>query len=100
MSEITQLLEYCETNPNAKISLTASDMFLWAERDVSYLSEPKARSRPGFFFFLSRKTKKNPTPNEPPRNGTIYALAKIIRVFVGSAMEVEIEAVYAKEKEA
>ena len=92
MSEITQLLDYCATNPNATIRFNASGMILWTDSDASYLSEPKARSRAGGFFFLSNNPTKPSTPDNPPRNGPIYAHASIIRVIVGSAMEAEIAA--------
>ena len=50
MVKVTQLLNYCATNPEATIRYTASDMVLHIDSDASYLSVTKARSRAAGFF--------------------------------------------------
>ena len=51
LEKIMWLLNYCATHLNAEITYVASDMFLHAHSDTSYLSVPKARSRAGGHFF-------------------------------------------------
>ena len=48
-------LDCVATHPDATLKFHASDMVLWAHSDASYLSEPKARSRAGGFYYLSSK---------------------------------------------
>ena len=66
-------------------------MHLWAHIDASYLSESKARSRCGGFFFLSSRPKLpvNPDDNPPPLNGPILTNSKIIDAVMSSAQEAE-----------
>jgi hypothetical protein len=45
MMDITHLLNYCATHPNAVIRFYKSDMILHIESDALYLSERNARSR-------------------------------------------------------
>ena len=102
LSEVTWLLDYCATHPDATIQYNKSDMVLWTASDASYLSESKARSRAGGIFFLSNNT-QDPTqpPKTPPTmNGVVYALAKIIPNVMSSAMEAEVAATYLTAKEA
>ena len=102
MSEITWLLNYCETHPDATIRYEQSDMVLWSASDASYLSEPKARSRAGAIFFLSEQPPPNgSTPTKQPKqNRTIHALAKIMNNVMSSAMEAEVGATFHATKEA
>ena len=44
------------TNDEAIVTHKASDMILAVHSDMSYLSEPKARSRASGHFFMSTKT--------------------------------------------
>ena len=50
MAHTKQFLDYVATQEEAVMTFNASDMKLAAHSDVSYLSEPKARSRTGGFF--------------------------------------------------
>jgi hypothetical protein len=52
MDAVKHLLNYCSTKPNATIRYFTSDMQLKIHSDASYLSEPKAKSRSGRYFFL------------------------------------------------
>ena len=96
-----QFLDYAATHPNATIKYKASDMHLWAHTDASYLSESKARSRAGGYYFLSSKPKLPIRPNDPPppSNGAITAKSKIIDAVMSSAQEAETGAGYYNAKE-
>ena len=76
MEKVTQLLNYCATNPEAVVRFTASDMILAIESDASYLSIPKARSRAAGFFFLTQKpsTPLLPTPPTNPMEPSISSV--------------------------
>jgi hypothetical protein len=102
---VTQLLNYCSSHPNATLRYSASDMILHVHSDASYLSEPKARSRAGGFFFLSKlppnpTTAPKPTDIPPPINGAIHTLSSIMRVVLSSATEAEMGALFHNAKDA
>ena len=84
-------LDYVATYPDAKLKYIASDMHLWAHTDASYLSEPRARSRAGGFYYLSSKPnlpiKANDPP--PPLNGAVAVKSKIIDAVMSSVQEAE-----------
>ena len=48
---VTHMLNYCATFPDAIFTYDASDMILHIQSDASYLSEPKAYSRGGGYFY-------------------------------------------------
>ena len=100
--KVNWFLDYCASNPEAKIRYHASDMVLWAMSDASYLSEPNAKSRAGGLFFLSNNIENPGTPPKtPPKlNGIVGCLAKIIRQIMSSAMEAEVCAAYENAREA
>jgi hypothetical protein len=105
MRDLTQLLNYCATHPDAIVRYTKSDMHLWVESDASYLSESKARSRyAGYHYLSSRPTDPTtpPGPDEPqPKlNGPISIPAKILREVVASAAEAELGGLFHNGKEA
>jgi hypothetical protein len=60
LDELTRLLNYCASNPDAKLKYRRSDMVLRIESDASYLTEPGARSRAGGFFYLGREADSPP----------------------------------------
>lgn len=84
----TQLLNYAATHPDAVLRYTASDMVLHIHSDASYLSESKARSRAGGYFYLS-----NDSPT-PPMNGAIHVHSSIMRSVLASATEAEVGALF------
>ena len=94
-------LDYVATHPNVKLKYIASDMHLWAHTDASYLSEPRARSRAGGFYYLSSKPilpiKANDLP--PPLNGAIAVKSKIIDAVMSSVQEAETGAGFYNAKE-
>ena len=101
MCDITQLLNYCATHPNATIRYHASDMILHVESDASYLSEPKARSRAAGYHYLSNKPPANPTKDyNPPPNGAIHVGVQILKEVCSSAAESELAALFHNGKDA
>jgi hypothetical protein len=53
MAKLSQLLNYCATNPYATVCFTTSGMLLAVESDASYLSAVKTRSRAAGYFYLT-----------------------------------------------
>jgi len=82
----TQLLNYAATHPDATLRFTASDMILNIHSDASYLSESKARSPAGGYFYLSDNTEK------PPINRAMHIHCSIMHSFLASATEAEVGA--------
>ena len=84
MAAANILLYYTTTNLIAKIRYHASDMQLYTHSNLSYLSEPKARSQGAGFFLSNRPSNPNlPTSKHtPPLNGALHILCKIIRNFM------------------
>jgi hypothetical protein len=70
ITAVSHLLEYYSTHPESSIRYFASDMQLKIHSDASYLSEPKAKSRIGGYFYLSNNT--NP-PKKPLYNGPLFS---------------------------
>ena len=91
------LLDYLVTHPNAEIKFYASDMILNVHSDISYLSETRARSRVGGYYFLGSE----PQENEPiSLNGNVYTLSTILKFVVASAAEAELGALLHNAKKA
>jgi hypothetical protein len=88
LRQTLQLLNYLATQEDAVLSYHASNMVLAVHSNASYLSRPKARSRVGGHFFLSRDT------TVPPNNGGILNIAHIIMNVVSSATKAEFAGLY------
>ena len=73
-------------------------MILAIERDASYLSVVKGRSRAAGFFFLTNKTSLPTGPFKP--NGAVHILCQIMRVVLSSAAEAELGALFHNGQEA
>lgn len=86
-----QLLDYCASNPDAKLRFYRSDMILHIHSDASYLTAPKARSRTGGHFFLANAP-DGKTPIQ--HNGAILATAGILKSVMASAAESEVGAIF------
>ena len=101
MTAVTQLLNYCATNPDATVRFSASNMILHIIPDASYLSATRARSRLGGYFFLSHNITTPPTPNDPaPQfNGPVLVNSSIIQPVLSSAAEAELAAVFYNAKD-
>ncbi|MGL5935528.1 MAG: reverse transcriptase domain-containing protein, partial [Cetobacterium sp.] len=91
MDALTQLLDYAATHPNAKVRYYASDMILYVHSNASYLSEPKARSRVGGYFYLG---KSNEAPDIIKPNGPIHIESRIMKNVMAAASEAEIGALF------
>ncbi len=88
MEACTQLLNYAATHPNAVLQYTASNMILHIHSDALYLSETKARSCTGGYFYLSNNTEN------PSNNGTIHIHSSIMCSILASAMEAKVGALF------
>ena len=97
ITEVTHLLNYMVTHPDAKVCFYKSDMILHIHSDGSYLSAPQSRSRVGGYFYLSSTT---PNPASCAHNGAIYVLSRILKRVLASADEVEIGATFTNAQEA
>jgi hypothetical protein len=70
-----KILNDCATHPDAILRYEKSDMILTIHSDVSYLSESKARSRAGGFFYMGRDAK---------HKGAILATSSIMKLVISS----------------
>ena len=94
LSLIKQLLDYVSTHPDAILTYERSDMVVAVDSDASYLSEPKARSRAGGHFYMSSDV------DDPPNNGAILNISKIMTSVNSSAADAELGALYINACEA
>ena len=95
MEKCKQFLDYAASQPEAVVTYKTSDMKLAIHSDASYLSEPKARSRAGGYFFLT----KNANSTDPD-NGAVLNVAQIIKAVMSSAAEAELGALFINAKHA
>jgi hypothetical protein len=91
MSGVDHLLDYFSTHPGAKIRYYVSDMQLKIHSDASYLSEPKANSRIGGYFYIGNK-KKRPFP--PLVNAPLLCHSTVLKHVVSSVADAEFGAVF------
>ena len=97
ITEVTHLLNYMATHPDAKVRFYKSDMILHIHSDGSYLSALRSLSRVGGYFYLSSAT---PNPASCAHNGAIYVLSRILKRVLASAAEVEIGSTFTNTHEA
>ena len=112
MEAAVQLLNYAASHPDAAIRFRKSGMILVVHSDASYLSEPKARSRVGGYFFLAEQGEElPPLPSTPGRgqpssatlpraNGPIHIESSVLGLVVTSAAEAELGGLFVNGKEA
>ena len=93
MKKCKQFLDYAASQEEAVITYKASDMKLAIHSDASYLSEPKARSRAGGHFFLTKQTN-----DTDPDNGAVLNVAQVIKSVMSSAAEAELGALFINAK--
>jgi hypothetical protein len=96
MKALTHLLNYAATHPTITLRYHASDMLLRVHSDASYLSETRARSRAGGFFYLGSHS--DPEPLIKP-NGAILILCSIMCMVLSSATEAEVAGLFYNAKE-
>ena len=99
-SDVSMLLDYCATYPNATIRYYASDMVLHVDSDAAYLVLPNARSRYAGHFYLSNHPPALPQKPNPKPNGPILTECKTIRNIVASAAETETAGVFGNAQQA
>ena len=99
MNNVSQLLDYAYTRPNAKIRYKASNMQLWIDSDAAYLVAPKARSRVAGYYYLSDVPQK-PLQKDPTFNGPIHVECKLLRFVQSSSAEAEIGGLFHNMKQA
>jgi hypothetical protein len=88
--EMEHFLNYCATNPDAALLYRAIDMVLMNDSDAAYLVAPEAKSRPGGHTYFGNR------PDNPKQisNGTVYALAKLIKNVMSSAAEAKVAGLF------
>jgi hypothetical protein len=95
-SQAQHLMDYLASNPNAVVRFRASAMILNIHSDASYLSESRARSRIGGYFFLG----DIPKDGKPIFiNGAIFVNCGILKIVVTSAAEAELGALFLNARE-
>jgi len=93
-ANVTRLLAYMKTYPDAKLIFKASKMELIVQSDASYLCESGARSRAGGIMWMGDTA-------EPMQiNGAVNCISKIIDAVVASAGEAEYAALFMVGQEA
>jgi hypothetical protein len=83
--KVIELLNYCNTHPETKISYHASDIVLHIHRDASYLSENEAKSRAGGLFYMG----SNDKPTKNLTTVQILIISKVLKHVMSSAAEAE-----------
>jgi hypothetical protein len=96
INAVSHLLDYCSTHPESSIRYFASDMQLKIHSDPSYLSEPKANSRIGGYFYLGNNTK---SPQKTLSNGPILCHTTVLKHVFSSVAEAEFGAIFVNAKE-
>ena len=91
---LTHFLNYCATNPYAKVTYRASDMILHNHLDAAYLVAPETGSRAGGYKYL-----ENEETYKQIINGPISIISKIIKSVMASAAEAEVAALYMNAKQ-
>ena len=88
------LLDYAATNPDTILTYEKSDMVLAIHSDASNLSEPSTCSRVGGHFFCSSDV------DDPPDNGAVLNILKILKAVMSSAAEAKLGALYINARKA
>jgi hypothetical protein len=92
---VSHLLDYCSTHPESTIRYVASDMKLKIHSDASYLSEPKAKSRIGGYFYLGNKTN---SCMKPLSNGPLLCHTTVLKHVASSIAQAEFCALFVNAK--
>ena len=87
-------MDYTFTDRDTIITYKASNMVLSFHSNALYLSERKARSRTGGYFYMSNNS------TFPPNNGAVSNIPTIINTVMSSAAEAKLGALYISAKEA
>jgi len=84
--DLSMLMDFLASHPNAKIRFIAGTMQLMVESDASYLSVKNSRSRYGGHFYLQALPNKYRHTNQ---NGPIHTECSVLKNVVCSAAEAE-----------
>jgi hypothetical protein len=84
INAVSNLIYYCSTNPEYSIRYFASEMQIKIHSDASYLSEPKAKSIIGSYFYLGNKTNSH---KKPLSNGPLLCHKTVLKHVVSSVAE-------------
>jgi hypothetical protein len=95
MDAVSHLLDYCSTKPDAAIRYYTSDMQLKIHSDASYLSEPRAKSCIGGYFFLGN-SKHSQFPSLS--NGPLLCHSNVLKHVVSSVAKAEYGALFVNAK--
>jgi hypothetical protein len=93
---VSHLLDKCSTYPEYTIIYFASDMQLKIHSDASYLSDPKAESRIGGYFYLGNKTNSR---MRPLSTGPLLCHTTVLKHVVSSVAEAEFGSLFVNAKE-
>ena len=88
LSLVKWLLDYAATNPDAILTYKKSNMVLAVHSDASYLSKPSARCWVSGHFFCSANV------DDPPNNGAVLNISKILKAIMSSVDKAELVALY------
>ena len=94
MEKTLFFLDYAASHPDAILTYAASAIVLNIHSDASYLTQPKARSRAGGYWFMT--TQKRNAKN----NDAVLNIAKIIRNVATSAASAEIVGLFINTRQA
>ncbi len=94
LSLVKWLLDYAATNPDAILTYKKSNMVLAVNSNASYLSKPSARTHVSGHFFCSADV------DDPPNNGAVLNISKILKAIMSSAAKAKLGALYINAHEA
>jgi hypothetical protein len=96
MEKDYQVLDYLATYLDATVHFWASNMVMNIQSDVSYLTEPKARSHACSHFFMGSL----PQDGKPIKiNGAFHTLCSILQFVVASTTEAELGVLFLNRQE-
>ena len=84
MENVQLCLDYVATHPDTILIFKKTSIVLAVHSDASYLTESKARTREGIYFFMSYNL-----PN-PENNAAVMSIAQIMKHVVSLVLDVEI----------
>jgi hypothetical protein len=96
IKSVSHLLDYCSTHPEPTIRYFSSDTQLKIHSDASYLSEPKAKSRIGGYFYLGGKSD---SCMKSLSNGPALCHTTVLKHVVSSVAEAEFWELFVNAKE-
>ena len=87
--QIALFLNYSARHPDEITEYRKNGIIIHIYSDVSYISEPEARSRARGYFFLGPNS-KTPIQDMPLDNGPVHVECIIMRNIMASATEAEL----------